>query len=59
MKFIYFRPVQVKLQLKILDLYKYGRIFTKIFSLDEKIDVTSIQETNISLRLPKIHPFLS
>ena len=36
-KFIYFRPVRVKLQLNILDLYKYGLVLTKTFRLVESI----------------------
>ena len=42
----------------VLDLYKYGCILTQIFSLEEKTDVTSFQETNVSSCLPKIHAFL-
>ena len=37
---------------------KYGRILTKIFSLDDKTDEGSFQETYVSSRLPKIHAFL-
>ena len=45
-------------QLKVLNLYNYCRILSKIFSLDDKTDVGSVQETNVSSRLPKIHAFL-
>ena len=37
---------------------KYGRILTKIFSLDDKTDEGSVQETNVSSCLPKIPAFL-
>ena len=51
-------PILPASQLKKLDLYKYGRILTKIFSLEDKTDVTSVQETKVSSRLLKIHAFL-
>ena len=38
-------------------IYKHVRILTKIFTLDEETDETSVRETNISSRLLKIHAF--
>ena len=51
--FIYICSHRKKRQLKILDVYKYRCILTKIFSLDEKTDVTRIEETNFSSHFPK------
>ena len=38
---------------------KYGRISTKIFSLDDKTDEEGVQDTNVSSHLPKIHVFFT
>ena len=68
-KFIYFRPyhriltkifsfVEKKTDVGSAFIYQYRHILTKIFSLDVKTDVTSVKETSVSARLPKIHAVL-
>ena len=51
-------PIFAQIAMKILDLYKFDCILTKIFSLDDKTDEGSIIETNVSSSLAKLQAFL-